>query len=287
MGSEMCIRDSTYATYLMLQTLFTSHPYRFPVPGTREAVTALTRQDLLRYHDSYVRPGNMVVSVFGDTTPATAQALVAKYFGDLPAGTITPPQRSTEPPLETARLKEVTRPQQQAVIIYGFPGPKITDADRYARDVMSAVFAGIGYPGGRLHASLRGQQLVYATFGFASPGIDAGYFEIYAGTDPAKAGVARTEIEKIVRDLQTAPPTAEELALAKNIAISSQAVALESSASRARSAALDVLNGLGTAEMFRYAEEVSKVTAEQVREQARKLMPLDRKVLVITTPPAK
>ncbi|MEI6500035.1 MAG: insulinase family protein, partial [Armatimonadota bacterium] len=48
----------TFATDLMLQTLFTSHPYRFPVPGTPQSVTALTRQDLLNYHERYVRPGN-------------------------------------------------------------------------------------------------------------------------------------------------------------------------------------------------------------------------------------
>lgn len=275
----------SYAQDVMLQALFPTHPYRFPVPGTRETVAALTQQDLLRYHRQYVQPGNLVIAVFGDTTSAQAQEGVRKFFGDMPVATFIPQPHPAEAPLTTTVLKEVTRPQQQAVIIYGFRGPKVTDADRYARDVMSAVFAGIGYPGGRLHNTLRGQQLVYATFGFAAPGLEEGYYEIYAGTDPAKAETARAEIEKIVRGLQDAPPTPEELALAKTIALSSQAVALESSASRARDAALNVLYGLGTDEMFRYAGEIEKVTAAQVQEQARKWLPLDRKVLVVTTPP--
>lgn len=277
----------TFAGDLMLKTLFVDYPYRFPTPGTRESVQALTRQDLVNFHQRYARGNNMVISIFGDTTLKQAQALVQKYLGDMPQGEIAPPQRPTEPPLDTTRLKEVTRQQQQAVIIYGFQGPKITDPDRYARDVMTAVFAGLGYPGGRLHTSLRGQQLVYATFAFAVPGPEVGYYEIYAGTAPEKAAAVQEQIDKIVRDLQTNPPTADELVLAKNVAISTQAVALESSASRAQSAALDVLNGLGREEMFRYAGEVEKVTAAQVQEQAQKLMPLGRKVLVITTPPAK
>lgn len=274
----------SFATDLMLKTLFVNYPYRFPTPGTRESVTALTRQDLINFHQRLARPNNMVISVFGDTSLAQAQALVQRYFGSLQPQQIVPPQRPAEPPPTTTRKQEVTRPQQQAVVIYGFQGPKITDPDRYARDVMSAVFAGLGYPGGRLHEALRGQQLVYATFGFAAPGPETGYFEIYAGTAPEKAAAVQEQIEKLVRDLQAAPPTAEELALAKSVAISTQAVQLESSASRAQSAALDVLNGLGGDEMFRYAAEIAKVTPQQVQEQARKLMPLDRKVLIITKP---
>lgn len=277
----------TFAADLMLKTLFVNYPYRFPSAGTRDSVQALTRQDLISFHQRYARANNMVISVFGDTTMQQAQALVQKYLGDLPKGEIAPPQRPAEPPLDTTRAQNVTRPQQQAVIIYAFQGPKITDPDRYARDVMTAVFAGLGYPGGRLHNALRGQQLVYATFAFAAPGPETGYFEIYAGTAPEKATMVQEQIEKLVRDLQSAPPTAAELALAKNVAISSHAVQLESSAARAQSAALDVLNGLGREEMFRYAAEIEKITPAQVQEQARKLMPLDRKVLVITTPPAK
>jgi hypothetical protein len=264
-----------------------NYPYRFPTPGTRESVTALTRQDLINFQQRLVRPNNMVISVFGDTTPAQAQALVQRFFGNMQPQQVTEPQRPAEPPLTDTRKQEVTRPQQQAVVIYGFQGPKITDPERYARDVMSAVFAGLGYPGGRLHETLRGQQLVYATFGFAAPGPETGYYEIYAGTAPEKAGEVQEQIDKIVQDLQAAPPTADEMALAKSVAISTQAVNLESSASRAQSAALDVLNGLGRDEMFRYAAEIQKVTPEQVQEQARKLMPLDRKVLVITKPAAE
>lgn len=276
----------TFAGDLMLKTLFVNYPYRFPTAGTRESVQALTRQDLINFHQRYARGNNMVISVFGDTTLQQAQTLVQKYLGDLPKGEVGPPPHPAEPPLDTTRLKEVTRPQQQAVVIYGFQGPTITDPDRYARDVMNAVFAGMGYPGGRLHNALRGQQLVYATFAFAVPGPETGYFEIYAGSAPENAKRVQEQIEKLVRDLQASPPTADELALAKSMAISAQAVGLESSAARAQSTAMNVLNGLGRDEIFRYATEIEKITAAQVQEQAKKLMPLDRKVLVVTTPSA-
>ena len=47
---------------------------------------------------------------------------------------------------------------------------------------------------------------------------------------------------------------------------------------------LDELLGLGANEMFRYADGVNRVTAEEVQAQARKWLPLDRAVLAITQP---
>jgi predicted Zn-dependent peptidase len=114
-----------------------------------------------------------------------------------------------------------------------------------------------------------------------------GYYAIYAGVAPENAAKVQEQIESIVRGMQDNPPTADELALAKNIAVSSHAIGLESSGDRARATTVSVLNGLGSEEMFHYAAEVEKVTPEQVQEQARKLMDLNNKVLIITAPPAQ
>jgi zinc protease len=274
----------TYASDLMLRTLYQKYPYRFPVAGTERSVKAFTRQDLFAFHGDYCRPSVLVVAVFGDTTLAQAKALVAKSFGDWPAGAVTPPEPVQEPPLDKPRLVNEKRAQQQAVITYGFPGPKVIDADRYQREIMNAVLAGLGYPGGRLHKALRDAQLVYATFAYAVPGPDTGFFVIYAGTAPDKVAAAREKIEAIVRDLQAAPPSAAELSLAKDVALASQAVELQSSAARAQTAALDELLGLGAEEVYRHAAGVAKVTAEEVQAQARKWLNLDRCVVVVTTP---
>ncbi len=275
----------SYANDLMAQTLFTKYPYRFPTAGLRESVERLTREDLVAFHAALTRPESLVLAVFGDTTLAAAQAQAERAFGRLSGGAVTLQPAPVEPAPTAPRLKTITRPdQQQAIIVYGFRGGTVAAPDRHARDVMSAVFAGIGYPGGRLHEALRGAQLVYATFAYGVPGPDAGMYTIYAGTAPDKVDVVKQKIEQLVRDLQARPPTPEELALGKTVAIASQAVGLESSGARAQAVALDVLYGLGAGETFRYAEEINKVTAEQVQEQARKILDWPNRVEVITTP---
>lgn len=274
----------TYASDLMLKSLFPTYPYRFPTAGTAAAVKTLTKADLFAWHKVLCRPQDMVLAVFGDTTLAEAQAQAERWLGDWTAS--GPALRPAPAPTPLARHEEVaeTRPQQQAVISYGFPGPLVNDPNRYQRDVMNAVLAGLGYPGGRLHQTLRDAQLVYATWAYAMPGPRAGLFTIYAGTAPDKVAAARAKIEQIIRDLQSAPPTAEELALAKQIALASHAVELQSSAARAQTAALDELMGLGAEEMFRYTEGVQQVTAEQVQAQARQWLNLDHCVVVVTKP---
>lgn len=274
----------TYAGDLLLRSLFTTYPYRFPAAGTPDSVEGLGKQELFAFHKRVCQPNAMVMAVFGDTTLAEAQRLAEGAFGDWPAGTLTPASPPAEPPLGQTRVVEEKRDQQQAIINYGFPGPQVADPDRYQRDVMSAVFAGMGYPGGRLHKALRDAQLVYATWAYAVPGPDTGFFVIYAGTAPDRVAAAREQIESIIRDLQAAPPAAEELALARNVALAYHAVGLQSSGARAQAAGLDELLGLGAEEMFRYAEGVQQVTAEQVQEQARKWLDLDHCVVVVTTP---
>lgn len=274
----------TYAGDLLLRHLFAKYPYRFPVAGTPESVSRLGKKELFALHKRLCHPNAMVMAVFGDTTLEETRQLVHDAFGDWPAGALEPASPPAEPTPGQTRVIEEKRDQQQAIINYGFRGPRVSDPDRYQRDVMTAVLAGLGYPGGRLHKALRDAQLVYATWAYAIPGPDTGFFVIYAGTAPDRVAAAREKIESIIRDLQATPPTADELALAKNVALSYHAVELQSSGARAQAAGLDELLGLGAEEMFRYAEGVQQVTAAQVQEQARKWLDLDHCVVVVTTP---
>jgi zinc protease len=269
---------------LMLQNLFTRHPYRYPPAGTEASVAALTRDDLVSFHQRYCRPNGLVIALFGDVTPQQAQALVEQWLGDFEPDEISPPPAPAEPPLTAPRERTLTQPQQQAVICYGFRGPIIDSPDRYARDVMTAAFAGIGYPGGRLHQALRDAQLVYATWAYAVPGPENGWFTIYAGTAADKVEVVRETIEGLIRDLQDQPLSDDELTLARQVAISAHAVSLAGSAARAQAVALDVMYGLGADETFRYAGQVQQITAEQVQQQARTLLDLQHRVVVVTTP---
>jgi zinc protease len=57
------------------------HPWGQPAGGTVESVRAIQRQDLVRFHDTYFRPNNALLSVSGDFESTTILALLAERFG--------------------------------------------------------------------------------------------------------------------------------------------------------------------------------------------------------------
>ena len=62
------------------------HPYGHPAQGLPSTITAITRDDLARFHDTYWKPGSSALVVSGDVTLAEATALATKYFGSWTGG---------------------------------------------------------------------------------------------------------------------------------------------------------------------------------------------------------
>jgi zinc protease len=62
----------------------TAHPYGIPFTGsgTESGVKAVTRADLVAFHDGWLRPDNAKIFVTGDTTLAELLPLLEKRFGD-------------------------------------------------------------------------------------------------------------------------------------------------------------------------------------------------------------
>lgn len=62
----------------------TAHPYGIPFTGsgTESGVKAVTRADLVAFHDGWVRPDNAKIFVTGDTTLTELLPLLEKRFGD-------------------------------------------------------------------------------------------------------------------------------------------------------------------------------------------------------------
>ena len=269
---------------LLAANVYQAHPYRMPRLGTLTTVASLTRRQLADFYSRYARPNGMVLAVLGDVRADEVIRQVETRFRDFEIGEIMPPLIAREPVPTQATTKTVKRNQQQAIVTYGFLGPTITADNRYTLDVMTAVLAGMGMPGGRLHDALRGAELVYATWGYAMPGIETGHFVIYAGTRPDRAEQVKTTIEEVLAKMATDEPDAEELARAKSMAISAQQLALQANLDRAQTIVLDQLYGLGFDNYTRYAHNIETVTAEDVRNCARDLFDLSRATITMTQP---
>ena len=269
---------------LLTANLYRQHPYRMQHLGTGESVSALGRDDVVAFHGRYCRPNGMVLAVLGDVDAEQMMAAVEAAFAEFEIGEILPPPIAREPADAQKIEKTLTRAQQQAIVVYGFPGPTITAENRYARDVMTAVLAGTPIPGGRLHDALRGAELVYATWGYAAPGIETGHYVIYAGTHPEKVAEVKTTIEQTVAKLVAEGPSEDELKRGKSMAVSAQQLSIQANLDRAQTMVLDELYKLGFDNYLNYSHNIEAVTAEQVRQVAAEMLDFNRATVVVTTP---
>ena len=121
------------------------HPYALPLmgSGTAESVSALTKDDLQRFHSTWFKPNNARLLVVGNTTMDEVMALAEDAFGDWEQGDV-PDQ--TLPVVERQSGQTVyimDRPDAvQSEIFAGFVIPPRSDPEDLAISTMNTVLGG-------------------------------------------------------------------------------------------------------------------------------------------------
>jgi len=266
-------RPGQLAGIAIRELAFRGHPYARRTIGTRESLEKMTPADLDNFHARFAVPGNLVVAVVGDVTPARARAEIERAFGRLLAreGAFRPPAVPAMPRIEKTRTEVVTKPGlNQAVFRIAWRGPAMADADRYALQVLSAVLGGMG---SRLFDEVREKRgLAYDIGCYAWPQLDKGAFFVYGGVLPEKAGEAIGLCLAEVRKVAGEGVTSEELARARARILGGRVTGLQALSARATRVALDERYGLGADALWRGEEKYRAVTREDVQRVARKYL---------------
>lgn len=138
------------------------HPYGIPLTGTgtRESVAAITRADLDRFHDRWIRPDNARLFVVGDTSLAQIMPMLEDAFGDWRADAgIARGTKSFTPaqPPAGSRIILVDRPgSPQSFIFAGYPLQAKGTDDDLALSVANIPLGGIFTS--RLNMNLREEK---------------------------------------------------------------------------------------------------------------------------------
>lgn len=275
-------RPSAVAFELFAKTLYQAHPYRLSAIGEKASLERLHRDALRRYHARHLDFSQLTLAVVGDVDTAEVLARAQQHFG-APRGTgVAPPAVPVEPPWAGPREARRVMQKAQSHLVLGFPGARVTDAWRRDLDVLVTLLSG---QSGRLFLELRDKRsMAYSVSAMSVEGVDPGYFAVYMGTSPEKVPAAvegvRAELQRVlderVSDL--------ELDRARQHLIGTHEIGLQRNGARAGIMALDACYGLGAEHYRRYAEEIAAVTADEVREVARKVIDFDRSALVIVGP---
>jgi zinc protease len=269
------------ASVAMRRTLFGETGYGLDSLGTEESVQKISAADLKFFHRKFAAPNNCVLAIYGDVKANDIKATVEKAFANWATN------RNSELIIQNSELNEAKRVEEirdkkQAVLVVGFRGTTLFDADRYALELIQESCSDLG---SRLFLRVREKLgLAYYVGAQNFMGLAPGYFAFYTGTEPTKAELVEKELLKEAELLRNEGLSTEELKRAKAKIIGQKKIARQELGGLAQMQALDELYGLGFAYGDTEDAKFEAVTLEQVKAAAQKYLKPDAFVVSIVKP---
>ncbi len=275
-------RPSSVAMELFAKTLYQRHPYRLSTLGEQTTVAALTVEALKAHHARFMRAEQLTLVVVGDVDTDEVLAFAERRFGRKEAPGLAWPEVPQEGPWSGPRTARVTLKKAQSHLVVGYLGARVTDDWRRPLEVLQTVLSG---QSGRLFLELRDRRsMAYSVAAMLREGVDPGSFAVYMGTSPEKVDAALEGVRRELARVRDERVSAVELDRAKEHLIGTHAIGLQRNGARAGVMALDTCYGLGPEASSHYEAQVASVTADEVREVARRVIDFEREASVVVGP---
>ncbi len=269
------------ASMAMRRALFGETGYGLDALGNEDSVQKIQVADLHGFQAKVTVPNNCVLAIYGDVKTAELKAAVEEAFAGWKANPVSTFNFQPSTFNSVKRVSE-TRDKKQAVLVIGYRGTTMIDADRYALELLQEACSDLG---SRLFLRIREKLgLAYYVGAQNFAGLASGYFAFYAGTEPAKAGLVEEELLKEAELLRAEGVTEQELSRSKAKVIGQKKIARQDLGSFAMTTALDELYGLGYAYTDAEDAKIQAVTLAQVKTAAQKYLKPDALVIAVVKP---
>ncbi len=275
----------TIANDAWMAAAFPDHPYGRPTRGTPESVKSLGEADFRAFVGQRLARDNLLIGVVGDISAAELGPLLDRALGGLPK-TSTPATVADVTPAGGGKTLVERKAVPQSRIVFGAPGVKRNDPDYYAAYVMNYILGGGGF-NSRLMTEVREKRgLTYGIYSYLSPLDHTGLLVGGSGTENARVGESLTVIREVWRQMRDQGPTDEELADAKTFLTGSFALRLDSTDRIAAMLVAIQLDHLGIDFLDRRNSFIERVSLDEVRRAAQRLLDPDRLLTVVVGEPA-
>jgi zinc protease len=263
--------------------LYLNHPYGRPVIGWRHEIEALTREDALAFYRRFYTPNNAVVVIAGDVGAEAVGALAQETYGKLARRSEPGPRLRPQEP-EPVSMRQVTladpRVAQPSLNrSYLVPSFATARAEAEALDVLAQIL-GAGATS-RLYRALVIDKGLAADAGawYQGVALDATRFGVYASPRPG-TGLIQLEqaLDGVIAELAEHGVTADELARAQTRLIADFVYAQDNQMALARFYGLVLTTGSTIEDLRARPDLIRAVTADQVREAARRWLDKRRSV---------
>jgi zinc protease len=188
----------------------TDHPYGVPLTGsgTPESINALTRDDLVKYHGTWLRPENATLLVVGDTTMEAIRPVLDKAFGDWKGAGAPAPEKKvdTVPAPQKARVVLIDKPgAEQSLILAAHLAPPTGAPDNLAITTMNDALG--GQFTARINMNLReSKHWAYGAYSFLMDAAGPRPFVVYAPVQTDKTAESIAELQRELKEVNAKRP---------------------------------------------------------------------------------
>ncbi len=263
---------------------FKSHPYRWPIIGWMEDIRRITPDELRAFYRTYYVPNNALVVAVGDFKAADLLEKIKRHFDPISRGAEPRPVQVVEPPQNGEHRVTIKKAAELPVIFIGYHVPNYRSPDAPALEVFSVILS--EGRASRLYRRLVYEQQLALNAGgdYSYSSADPNLFWFYATPLPERS---TEEVEKAlmreVEGLKTDLVSNEELARAKN-QVEATFVFEQDSVHR-RASLLARFELIGSWRLLdQFVPTIRAVTAEELREVARRYFPEDRRNVGVLVP---
>ncbi|RUL88594.1 M16 family metallopeptidase [Tautonia sociabilis] len=259
------------------------HPYHHSTIGSMADLSAASLEDVKNFFRRYYNPNNASLCLAGDFDPEQAKALIAKYFGPIPAGPEVEPLPPQVPTLDEPVTLAITDRVSLPRVYLNWPTVPYGHPDEQALDVLASVLGQLDKQSRLEKALIYDEPVASQVVAFHPTSALSGTFTVIATGRPETVLddlVARIDAE--IARLQEQGPTDDEVLKAQNETESGLIFGLESVAARS-----DYFNQNNVAfgDPLAYREQLQRlfdVRPEDVRRVAQQYLTPNRVRMDVT-----
>jgi zinc protease len=254
-----------------------------PYASTIEYATLknIQREDLIKFHQQYFHPANMILGIVGDFEPKEMRGLINEKFGNWQTTAPPLPALPTVQQVNQGGIFFVEQPQlTQSNVLLGHLGGKLDSPDYPALSVLNAVLNGFG---GRLFNNIRSKEgLAYSVYGMWAANYDYPGLFVAGGQTRSESTVAFVKaINQEIERMRTQTVTAEELQQAKESSLNSFIFNFASPAQTLSRLMTYQYYGYPEDFIFQYQRAIAETTVEDVQRVAQKYLQPDKIVTLV------
>lgn len=277
----------------MMATTYQSHPYKNPIIGWMNDLENMRVEDAQEWYDRWYEPNNAILVVVGDVKADEVFKLAQKNYGPiqqrrslLPINARKP---QTEPPQLGIKRITVKAPAELPYLMMGYHVPAIrnvtADWEPYALEMLESVLD--GHASARLNKSLVREKHIASSASAGYSAIARGPSIFFLSAIPS-AGKTVTELEQALRGeiekIIQHGVTDEELARVKAQVVAGHVYQRDSIFSQAMQIGRLESIGLSFRDIDLMLEKLKAVTAEQIRDVAKKYFSDDNLTVAVLDP---